>query len=120
MSIKLLPASVNLGDPTESRDVSTGLVPQIQRAISKRDGQSALTSSSSAYSWSSMTERGGVQLIDGTLVEDSQSDETGSSRAEYVSDWDWSRSFEKTAVAHYLFYAAAPAIWSGWLINLYA
>jgi hypothetical protein len=57
--------------------------------------------------------------IDGTPVEDSQSDETASA-GEYVSVWARSRPVEGTAIANYLFYAAAPAGWSGRLIDVYA
>jgi hypothetical protein len=53
-------------------------------------------------------------------VEDSQNDQTGHSAWEYVSGLVWSRPIESTAVAHYLFYAAGAAAWSGRLIDLYA
>jgi hypothetical protein len=39
---------------------------------------------------------------------------------EYVSAWGWGHSMGLAAIAHYLFYAADPAGWSGQLINLYA
>ncbi len=117
MSIKLLPASVN---PVDAPDVSTSLVPLTQRAISTRAGQISLVPSAEAFAWSSSTRRGGGNRIDGTPVEDSQSDETGGSGWEHLSGWAWSHSVELTAIAHYLFYAAGPAGWSGRLIDLYA
>jgi hypothetical protein len=120
MSIKLLPASVNPFDPPQAPDVSTSLVPLTQRAITTRAGQISLVPSADAFAWSSSTRRGGANRIYGTFVEDSQSDETGRSGWEYVSGWAWSHSVERTAVAHYLSYAADPAGWSGWLIDLYA
>jgi hypothetical protein len=120
MSIKLLPASVNPVDPSQAPDVSTSLVPLTQRAITTRAGQISLVPSADAFAWSSSARRGEANLIYGTLVEDSQSDGTGGSAWEYVSGWAGSRSVESTAVAHYLFYAAGPASWSGRLIDLYA
>ncbi|HXM59534.1 MAG TPA: hypothetical protein VN950_01675 [Terriglobales bacterium] len=117
MSIKLLPASVNPVDPP---DVSTSLVPLTQRAITMRAGQISLVPSTEAFAWSASTRRGGANHIDGTPVEDSQSDETGRTGWEYLSGWAWSHSVERTAIAHYLFYAAGPAGWSGRLIDLYA
>ena len=120
MSIKLLLASVNPVDPPQAPDVSTSLVPLTQRAISTRAGQISLVPSADAFSWSSSTRQGGANLIYGTPVEDSQSDETGRSGWEYLSGWAWSHSVERTAVAHYLFYAASPAGWSGRLIDVYA
>src|SRR5277367_6304115 len=122
MSIKLLPASVNLpnlsqNDSPQASDVSTSLVPLTQRAITTRAGQIRLVPSADAFAWSSSTRRGGANRIYGTFVEDSRSDETGRAGGEYVSGWGWSHSLERTAVAHYLFYAAGPASWSGWLIN---
>jgi hypothetical protein len=120
MSIKLLPASVNPVDPSRESDVSTSLVPLTQRAIAARASQISLVPSADAFAWSSSTRRGAANRIDGTPVEDSRSDETGSSGGEYVSGWAWSRLVESTAVAHYLFYAGDPAGWSGRLIDLYA
>ncbi len=120
MSIKLLPASVNPVDPSQAPDVSTSLVPLTQGAITARAGQIRLVPSADAFAWSSSTRRGGTNRIDGTPVEDSQSDETGRSDWEYVSGWAWSLPVESTAVAHYLSYAAGAASWNGRLINLYA
>jgi hypothetical protein len=120
MSIKLLPASVNPVDPSQAPDVSTSLAPLTQRAITTRAGQISLVPSADAFAWSSSTRRGEANRIYGTLVEDSQSDETGRSGGEYVSGWAWSRTVESTAVAHYLSYAADPAGWRGRLIDLYA
>jgi hypothetical protein len=117
MSIKLLPASVSPVDPP---DVSASLVPLARRAIAVRAGQSSLVPSADGFAWSSSTRRGGTNRIDGTPVEDSQSAETGSSGWEYLSGWAWSHSVECTAIAHYLFYAAGPAGWSGRLIDVYA
>jgi hypothetical protein len=117
MSIKLLPASVNPVDPPE---VSTSLVPLTQRAITTRAGQIRLVPSADAFAWSSSMRRGGANPIYGTPVEDSQSDETGRSGWGYLSGWAWSHSVERTAIAHYLFYAAGPAGWTGRLIDLYA
>jgi hypothetical protein len=116
MSIKLLPASVNPVDPP---DVPTSLVPLTKRAITTQVGQISLVPSADAFAWSSST-RGGANRVDGTLVEDSQSDETERSGWEYLSGWGWSHSVERTAIAHYLFYAAGPAVWSGRLIDMYA
>jgi hypothetical protein len=116
MSIKLLPASVN---PVDSSDVSTSLVPLTKRAITTRVGHISLVPSTDAFAWSPST-RGRANRIDGTLVEDSQSDGTGRSGWGYLSGWAWSHSVERTAIAHYLFYAAGPAVWSGRLIDLYA
>jgi hypothetical protein len=120
MSHKLLPASVNPVDPTQGPDVSTSLVPLTQRAITPRGSQISLVPSAATFAWSSSTRRNGANRIDGTPVEDSESDETAGSGWEYVSGWDWSHSVERTAVAHYLAYAAGAAGWSGRLINLYA
>jgi len=117
MSIKLLPASVNPVDPP---DVSTSLLPFTQRAITTRAGQISLVPSADAFAWPSSTRRGGANLIYGTPLEDSQSDGTGRSGWQYLSGWAWSYSVERTAIAHYLFYAAGPARWSGRLIDLYA
>jgi len=120
MSIKLLPASVTPVDPSQAPEVSTSLVPLTQRAITTQAGQINLVPSADAFAWSSSTHRGEANFIDGTFVEDSQSDDTARSGWEYVSDWAWSRLVATTAVAHYLSYAAAPMSWSGRLINLYA
>jgi hypothetical protein len=120
MSIKLLPASVNPVDPSQAHDVSTSLVPPTQRAITTRAGQISLVPSADAFAWSSSTRRGGPTRISGTPVEDSQSDETGRSGWEYVSGWASNNSVERTAIAHYLSYAAGPASWSARLIDLYA
>ena len=106
MSIKLLPASVVPVDPPP--DVSTSLVPLAKRAIATRAGQVSLSPSADAFAGSSSTRRGGANRIDGAPVEDSQSDETGRSGWAYLSGWAWSHSVERTAVAHYLFYAAGP------------
>src|SRR5580692_7930878 len=105
MSLKLLPAYVNSVD---TPDVSTSLVPLTQRAITTRASQISLVPSADAFAWSSSTRRGAANRIDGTPVEDSRSDETGSSGGEYVSGWAWSRLVGSTAVAHYLFYAGDP------------
>jgi hypothetical protein len=120
MPIKLLPASVNLVNPSQAPDVSTSLVPLTQRAITARAAQINLVPSTDTFAWSSSTRRGGANRIYGTVVEDSQSDETGRSGWEYVSGWAWSRPVALTAIAHYLSYAAGPAGWNGRLINLYA
>jgi hypothetical protein len=114
MSIKLLPASV---DPADPPDVSTSLVPLTQRAIAARTGQISLVPSD-AFS-SSLPRRGGNRIY-GTPVEDSQSNQTARSGWQYLSGWAWSHSVERTAIGHYLFYAASPAGWSGQLIDLYA
>jgi hypothetical protein len=116
MSIKLLPVSVNPVDPLQAPEVSTSLVPLTQRAITAQAGQISLVPSADTFAWSSSTRRG-TNWIDGTPVEDSQSDETAS---EYVSGWAGSRPVESTAIDHYLFYATAPAGWSGLLIDVYA
>jgi hypothetical protein len=120
MSMKLLPASSNLLDSPQAPDVSTSLVPLTQRAITTRPGQMSLVPSGDAFARSSSTRRSEPNLIYGTPVEDSESDAALPSRGEYVSGWAWSRPVEKTAVAHCLSYAASPARWRGWLINLYA
>ncbi len=120
MSIKLLPASVSPVDSSQAPDLSTSLAPLTQRAITTRDGQISLVPSADAFAWSSSTRRSGANRIYGTLVEDSQSDETEHSGSEYVSGWAWSRPVESTAVAHYLSYAADPARRSGRLIDVYA
>jgi hypothetical protein len=128
MSIKLLSASVNPVDAPQASDVSTGvstnpstgLVPLTERAITTRAGQISLVPSADTFAWSSSTRQGEPNRINGTPVEDSQSDETGPSAWEYVSGWAWSPSVESTAIAHYLSYAAGFANWSGRLIDLYA
>lgn len=122
--MKLLPASVDPVDPQAS-DVSTSLastslVPLTQRAISTRAGQVDLVPSAAAFAWSSSTRRGGANVIYGTPVEDSDSDETGALVGEYVSAWAGSNSVERAAIAHYLFYAAGRAGWSWRLISVYA
>jgi hypothetical protein len=119
MAMKLLPASVNPVDPSQASDVSTSLVPLTQRAITTRAGQISLVPSADAFAWSSSTRRG-ASVIYGTPVEDTQGDETGNSRGEYVSGWHWSRPVESTAIAQYLAYAAGSARWSGRLIDMYA
>jgi len=121
MSMKLLPASVNPVDPPRAPDLSTSLAPLTQKAIATRS-QISLVPSPDAFARSSSTStrRGEPNLIYGTPVEDSQSHDAGPSRGEYVSGWAWSRPVEKTAVAHYLSYAAGLTAWSGRLINLYA
>jgi len=116
MSIKLLPASVNSLDPSKGPDVSTSLVPLTQRALTTQAGQ---IPSADTFAWSSSTRLDQANCIDGIPVEDSQSDETGLA-CEYVSGWAWSRPIESTAIAHYLFYSASPAGWSGRLIDVYA
>jgi hypothetical protein len=130
MSIKLLAASVNPVDPTQSADGSTSLVPVTQRAIATRAGQIRVVPSADVFAWSSSTRRGEAPFIHGTLVEDTQnedtpnqdthSEDTGCSGWQYVSGLAWSGLVESTAIAHYLFSAANPASWSGRLINLYA
>jgi len=120
MSIKLLPISVDPVDPSPAPDRSTSLVLVTPKAITTRAGQISLVPSADAFAWSSSTRRGEANRIDGTAVEDSQSDETGRSGWEYVSGWAWSRLVEGTAIAHYLSYAASPASWSGQLIDVYA
>ncbi len=120
MSIKLLPASVNPVDPSESPEVSTSLVPLTQRAITTRLGTTSLVPSADSFARSPSSGRGGRNRIHGTPLEDSQSDETTGSGWEYVSGWAWSRPVEKTAVASYLFYAASSGRRSGRLINVYA
>jgi hypothetical protein len=118
MSIKLLPASVGPVDLSQASDVSTSLTPLTPTAISARAGQTGLVPVDT-FAWSSSTRRSESNLIYGTPVEDSQSDETGSAGGEYVSGW-WSRPLESTAAASYLFYAAGPASWSGQFIDVYA
>jgi len=118
--MKLLPASVNPVDPSQVPDVSNSLVPLAQRAITTRAGQISLVPSTDAFDWAPWTRRAGANCINGTPVEDSQSDETGPSAGEYVSGWAWSCPVERTAVAHYLSYAGGPANGRGRLIDLYA
>jgi len=131
MSIKLFPAAVNPVDPPQAPDVSTSLVPLTQRAVAttpRATGtrQLTLVPSADAFTWSSSARRGGANRIYGTFVEDSQSvddsqnDEMRGSGWEYVSGWASSYSAGRTAIANYLSYAADPAGWSGWLIDLYA
>jgi hypothetical protein len=122
MLIKLLPASVNPVDPSQTTDVSNRLVPVAQRAIITRAGQTSLVPPAAVFAWSSRTRQGGVNWIKATLVEDSQREETGRSGWEYVSGWAWSFPVERTAIAQYLFYAAAatPANGRGHLIDVYA
>jgi hypothetical protein len=124
MSMKLLPAAVNPVDPSQVVDVSTSLVPVAQRAITTQAAQSSLVPSADTFTWSSSVSsgarQGGVSWIDATPVDDSQSDATGIADGEYVSGWSGSYPAERTAVAHYLFYAATPANGNGQLINLYA
>src|SRR5271170_6959741 len=118
MSIKLLPASVNPVDPP---DVSTSLVPLTSRALAMRAGQTTVVPSADTFAWSSSsTRQRGPNSIDATPVEDSQSDATAGSGWESLSGWAWSHSVGLTAIAHYLFYAASPASWSGQLIDVYA
>lgn len=120
MSIKLLPAAVNPADPSQAPDVSNSLVPLTQRAITTGAGQISLVPVSDAFSWSPSPRRGGPICIDGTPVDDSQSDATGRSDCEYVSGWAWSSPAQRTAAAQYLLYATGPAGWNGRLIDLYA
>src|SRR5580658_5323498 len=97
MSIKLLPASVNPVDPSAAFDVSTSLVPLSQRAIATRAGQSSLAPSADKLTWSSAVRPPASILISGTVVEDSQRDESGTSLGEYLSGWTVSRPIESTA-----------------------
>jgi hypothetical protein len=119
MSIKLLPALVNPVDPSQVSDGSNGIVPLTPRAVITQAGQSILVPSGDTFSWSSSARQGGANWIDGTFVEDSQSNATASA-GEYVSGLAGSRPVASTAIAHYLFYSAAPAAWSGRLIDVYA
>ena len=124
--MKLLPAAVNPVEPSPVPDVSTSLAPLTQRAISARAGQVSLArsanlvSSANTFGWSSSTRQGGATRIDGTVVEDPQSDEGRRSSWEYVSAWAGSFSVERSAIAHYLFNTGGVAGWSGRLIDLYA
>jgi hypothetical protein len=119
MSIKLLPASVTPVDPSLASDVSASLVPLIQRAVPTRAGQSGLVLSGDTFSWSRLTGQNEANWIDGTFVEDSESNAMAST-GEYISGLAWNHSVASTAIAHYLFYSAALAGWSGRLIDLYA
>jgi hypothetical protein len=119
MSMKLLPALVDPVDPQAS-DMSTSLVPLTQRAITTQAGQPGLVPSADAFAWSSSTRRRGPNVIYATPVEDFGSDEAGVLVGEYVSAWAGSNSVERTAIAHYLFYAAGRVGWSWRLINVYA
>jgi hypothetical protein len=118
MAIKLL-ASVNLVGSSEA-SVSSSLVPLTSAMIASRAGKISIVPSGDGFAWSSSTQRGGANFIDGTLVEDSQSDGTGRAGGEYVSGWGWSRPVGSTAIDHYLFYTAAFAGWRGRFIDLYA
>ena len=118
MSIKLLPASVNSVYP-QAPDVSTSLVPLTERAITTQTGQTSLVPSADKFFWSSSTRPNQANWIDGIPVEDSHRDETVSA-CEYLSGWASRRPVESTAIAEYLFYAAAPAGWSGRLLDVYA
>jgi hypothetical protein len=120
MSMKLLPASVNPDGVSLVSDVSNSLVPLAQRAITTRAGEISLLPSADAFTPSSRTRRGGVNWINATPVEDSQTDETRLSLSEYVSGSAWSSTVERTAVATYLFYAAGFANLKARLISLYA
>jgi hypothetical protein len=119
MSIKLLPALVSPVDPSRASDGSTSIVPLTPRTVASQAGQSGLVSSGDTFSRSRSTRQDEANWIDGTFVEDSQSDAT-TSAGEYVSGLAWSRPVASTAIAHYLFYSAAPAGWSGRLIDVYA
>jgi hypothetical protein len=119
MSIKLLPAPVNPVDPSQAADVSASLVPLTQRSITTQAGQISLVPSADAFAWSSSTRRREANRINGTPVEESQSDEAGRSGWEYVSGWTSSGPIARTAVAQYLAYAVGFASWSGRLIDLY-
>jgi hypothetical protein len=119
MSIKLLPAPVNPVDPSQASDVSASLVPLTPRAVTAQAGQRSLVPSGDTFSRSPSTRQDEANWIDGTFVEDSQSDATASA-GEYISGLSWSRPVAITAIAHYLFYSAALARWSGRLIDIYA
>ena len=121
MPIRLLPATLNSVDPSQATpDVSTSLVPLTQRAITTRAGQITLVPSADTFSWSSSTRRAEANVVYGKPIEDSQNDQSESSRGEYVSGWVWGRPVESTAIAHYLSNAAGPAARCGQLIDLYA
>jgi hypothetical protein len=121
--MKLLPASVNPVDPLPAPDlsntVSNSLVPLAQSAITMRAGQVSVVPSADAFTWSFRSRPSGVSWIDATVVDDSQSNEAGSSAAEYVSGWAWSSPIERTAIAHYRFYSAGLTNDRGRLIDLY-
>ncbi|MGA9355871.1 MAG: hypothetical protein WBV46_19450 [Terriglobales bacterium] len=119
MSINLLLASVNPVDPSQASDVSSSLAPRTPKAVTTQAGQSSLAPSGDTFSRSPSTPQGEANWIDGTFVDDSQSDATASA-GEYVSGLAWSRPVASTAIAHYLFYSAAPSGWSGRLIDVYA
>ncbi len=119
MSIKLLPGAVNPADPSQAFDVSSSLVPVTQRGITSRASQSRLVPSGDTFSRSASGRPGEANWIDATVVEDSQSDARASD-GDYVSGLIWGRPVASTAIALYLFYVAAPAGWSGRLIDLYA
>jgi len=119
MAMKLLPA-VNPVDPLQASDVSSSIVALTQRAITVRAGQTSLVPTADAFAWSSSTRRGEANRIDGTPVEDSQSDQTEPSGQQYVSGWAWSPPVENTAIAYYLSYAAGPAGWNSRLVDVYA
>jgi hypothetical protein len=119
MSIKLLPASVSPVNSSPTSTVSTHLAPLAQRTITNQAGQSSLVPSSDTFSWSRSTSQDAANWIDGTFVEDSESDATASV-GEYVSALAGSPLVATTAIALYLFYAAASPVWNGQLINLYA
>lgn len=117
MSIKLLPASSTPVDLSPATDVSTSLVLVTQRSLTTRPRQISLVPAADIFARSSSTRRSNSNRINGTPVEDSQSDETS---PEYVSGWAWSSPLENTAIAHYLSYATGSPAWIGRLINLYA
>ena len=120
MAMKLL-AALNAVDPSLTPDVSISLVALTQRAIVTRAGQTSVARPGDAFVRSSSTLLGEAKRISGTPVEDSQSDGTATSGGgEYISGWRWSPPVERTAIAHYIFYASGLARWSGRLINLYA
>ena len=135
MSIKLLPASVTPGEPSQAPDValdvSTCLAPLTQRAVTTQGGLGSLVPSADTFASSSSTTSsahwGEAPFIDAMPVEDSpspkMSDETSDQTGfgwEYVSGWAWSGLVAGTAIAQYLLYAASPISWSARLINVYA
>jgi hypothetical protein len=119
MSMKLLPASVGPVDPSQS-DVSNSLVPLAQRAIDVQGGQISDVPSAAAFTWSSRNRAAGANWIDATPLEDSESDEARRSAVEYVSGWAWGGSIGRSAIAHYLAYAAGLVGSRGRLVDLYA
>jgi hypothetical protein len=119
MSMKLLPVSVDPVDPSQASDGSASLVLLTHRAITAPAGQISLVPFD-AFARPSSPRRGQANVIYGTPVEDPDLDETTNSYAEYVSVWAGSYSVERTAIAHYLFYAAGPTGWIWRLINVYA